>query len=106
MQNIRSIRYFPEQSTENFLVQSAVMISRHDVIPFDLAIVDTCDGRRIFSFLVIEWGIVADVDCDSEKYRFLGKFLSTDVVFFLMKRWFYLGGARFTVEALKRILRK
>jgi hypothetical protein len=58
---------------ESFVVQAAVMIATHQVIPFDLAIVDTCDGQRIFSFLCIEWGIIADVDCDSEQYRFLGK---------------------------------
>ncbi|CAF4396867.1 unnamed protein product, partial [Adineta steineri] len=36
--------------------------------------------------LSVEWAVIADVDCDSEKYRFLG-------------------GTRFTVEAIKRILR-
>ena len=58
---------------EKFVVQAAVLISRHDVIPFDLIVVDVCDGRRIFGFLCIAWGIIADVDCDSERYRFLGK---------------------------------
>jgi hypothetical protein len=57
---------------EKFVVQAAVLIARHDVIPFDLAVVDICDGQRLFSFLCIEWGIIADVDCDSEQYRFLG----------------------------------
>jgi hypothetical protein len=38
-----------------------------------MAVIDTCDGHRVFSFLSIEWAIIADVDCDSEKYRFLGK---------------------------------
>ena len=72
---------------ENFVVQSAVMIATHQVIPFDMAVMDTCDGHRLFSFLTLEWAIIADIDCDSEKYRFLG-------------------GTRFTVEAVKRILRK
>jgi len=58
---------------EKFIVQAAVLIATHNVIPFDLAIVDICDGKRLFSFLCIEWGIIADVDCDSEQYRFLGK---------------------------------
>jgi hypothetical protein len=43
------------------------------VIPFDMAVIDTCDGQRIFSFLIVEWAMLADVDFDSEKYRFLGK---------------------------------
>ena len=54
------------------MVEAAVMVARHDVIPFDLAVVDVCDGQRFFSFLCIEWGIIADVDVDSEQYRFLG----------------------------------
>lgn len=63
------------------------MIATHQVVPFDMAVMDTCDGQRLFSFLTLEWAIIADVDCDSEKYRFLG-------------------GTRFTVEAVKRIIRK
>jgi len=61
------------ESTEKFIVEAAIFIATHNVIPFDLIIVDTCDGKRIFSFLCIEWGIIADVDCESEQYRFLGK---------------------------------
>ena len=61
------------KTMEQFVVQAAVLAAIHDVIPFDLAVVDTCDGHRLFSFLCIEWGIVADADCESEKYRFLGK---------------------------------
>lgn len=75
------------ETMEKFVVQAAILIATHNVIPFDLTIVDICDGQRLFSFLCIEWGIIADVDCDSEQYRFLGE-------------------ARFTVEAVKRILRK
>ena len=60
------------ESMEKFLVQSAVLIATHHVIPFDLAVIDTCDGKRLFSFLSIEWAILADVDCESEQYRFLG----------------------------------
>jgi len=60
-------------SLEKFVVQSAILIATHQVIPFDMAVIDTCDGKRVFSFLSVEWAIIADVDCDSEKYRFLGK---------------------------------
>ncbi|CAF3036400.1 unnamed protein product [Rotaria sp. Silwood2] len=82
------IRYSQQpimKTMEKFIVQAAVLIATHNVLPFDMAVVDICDGQRYFSFLCIEWAIVADVDCDSEKYRFLG-------------------GARFTVEAIKRII--
>ncbi len=59
-------------SMEKFVVQSAILIATHQVIPFDMAVIDICDGKRVFSFLSVEWAIIADVDCDSEKYRFLG----------------------------------
>ncbi|CAF4953905.1 unnamed protein product [Rotaria sp. Silwood1] len=75
-----------EISMEKFVVQSAILIATYQVIPFDMAVIDTCDGERIFSFLSVAWGIIADVDYESEKYRFLGE-------------------TRFTVEAVKRILR-
>ncbi|CAF3675084.1 unnamed protein product [Rotaria sp. Silwood1] len=75
------------KTMEKFIVQAAVLIATHTVIPFDMAVVDICDGQRLFSFLGIEWAIVADVDCESEKYRFLGE-------------------ARFTVEAIKRVILK
>ncbi|CAF3580099.1 unnamed protein product [Adineta steineri] len=74
------------ESVEKFVVQSAILIATHQVLPYDMAVIDTCDGQRVFSFLSVEWAVIADVDCDSEKYRFLG-------------------GTRFTVEAVKRILR-
>jgi hypothetical protein len=61
------------ESMDKFVVQAAVLTATHSVLPFDLAIIDTCDGQRIFSFLAVEWGIIADVDCESEQYRFLGK---------------------------------
>ena len=61
------------ETMEKFVVQAAILIATHNVVPFDLIIVDICDGQRLFSFLCIEWGIIADVDCESEQYRFLGK---------------------------------
>ncbi|CAF1131889.1 unnamed protein product [Rotaria sordida] len=73
------------KTMEKFIVQAAVIIATYNVLPFDMAVVDICDGQRLFSFLCIEWAIVADVDCDSEQYRFLGE-------------------ARFTVEAIKRVI--
>lgn len=60
-------------SIEKFVVQAAILIATFQVLPFDMAIMDACDGQRIFSFLSLEWAIIADVDCDSEKYRYLGQ---------------------------------
>lgn len=58
---------------KEFIVQAAILIATHQVIPFDLAVIHTRDDQRLFSFLCVEWGIIADVDCESEKYRFLGR---------------------------------
>jgi len=38
----------------------------------DLVAVDTCTGKRLYSFLSVAWGIIADVDIESEKFRSLG----------------------------------
>lgn len=69
----KSVSRQPTMKTmEKFIVQAAILIATHNVLPFDMATIDICDGQRIFSFLCVEWGIVADIDCDSERYRFLG----------------------------------
>ncbi|CAF3075633.1 unnamed protein product, partial [Rotaria sp. Silwood2] len=91
-----------EASMEKFVVQSAVLIATHQVIPFDMAVIDTCDGQRIFSFLSVAWGIIADVDYESEKYRFLGKKKYDELCFSIFI--IVLGETRFTVEAVKRVL--
>ncbi len=68
---------------EKFVVQSAILIATHQVLPFDMAIIDTCDGQQVFSFLSVEWAVIADVDCDSEKYRFLGNSKEVSIIFLL-----------------------
>lgn len=69
---MKFIRQPIADSIEKFVIQSAILIATHQVVPFDMAVLDTCDGQRIFSFLSIEWAMIADIDCESEKYRFLG----------------------------------
>ncbi|KAM4691642.1 sphingosine kinase 1 [Rhinophrynus dorsalis] len=41
-------------------------------VPLDLISLTTSSGRRIFSFLSLAWGLISDVDIESEKYRFMG----------------------------------
>ena len=79
-------------NTECFAMHMGFLSSKYDILPMDLVAVDTTPHRkdesvsnRVYSFLGIEWAIIADVDYESEKYRFLG-------------------GFRFVVGALKRIL--
>lgn len=40
--------------------------------PLDLVSLQLADGSFLHSFMNVEWAIVADVDRESEQYRFLG----------------------------------
>ncbi|CAF0917521.1 unnamed protein product [Didymodactylos carnosus] len=51
-------------SMEKFVIQAAVLIATHNVVPMDIAVIDTIDGQRLFSFLSVTWAIIADVDCE------------------------------------------
>ena len=70
----------------HFVLHSTFILIKHRVIPMDLVLVQT-PSSRIFSFLSVTWGMMADIDYESEKYRAIGE-------------------ARFTVGALKRIISK
>lgn len=72
---------------ESFATQTAFNLTKSRVCPLDLVAYELCNKKVIHSFLSLEWAIIADVDLESEKYRFLG-------------------GLRFAVGALKRILSK
>ena len=75
-----------EPYLDNMVLHSTYLVAKHKVIPMDLVAVDTIK-ERVYSFLSVTWAIMADVDIESEKYR-------------------SLGGARFTVGGLARILSK
>ena len=64
-------------------VTAAFSVARGRAHPMDLAMIIQ-EKYRLSSFLMLAWGMVADVDFESEKYR-------------------WMGGARFTVTALQRI---
>jgi len=55
------------------VLSAAFVLTKHTVVPMDACAVDTCTGKRLYSFICVEWGIVADVDIESEKFRSLGK---------------------------------
>ncbi|CAF0860727.1 unnamed protein product [Brachionus calyciflorus] len=76
---------FKNLSLESFAAQSAFNITKAIPTPIDLVAFELCDKKIVHSFLSFEWAIIADVDLESEKYR-------------------YLGGLRFTLGALKRIM--
>ena len=62
--------------SENYLkkhaLHAAFVIAKHDVVPMDLVAIDTSAGQRLYSFLSIGWGLIADVDIESERYRSMG----------------------------------
>ncbi|KAK7506471.1 hypothetical protein BaRGS_00002583 [Batillaria attramentaria] len=68
----------------NAVLHSVFILIKHRVVPMDLVLVQT-PSQQHYSFLSVTWGIVADIDFESEKYRNLGE-------------------ARFTLGAIKRIV--
>ncbi|XP_062890982.1 sphingosine kinase 2-like [Mobula hypostoma] len=57
---------------EELLQNCILLLCRGCPTPMDLVSVTTSSGRRLFSFLSVAWGFVADVDLESERYRRLG----------------------------------
>jgi sphingosine kinase len=81
---------------ESFVMHSAFLTAKHNILPLDLIGIHLSttnesysklkDPYFIYSFLSLEWALIADIDSESENYRFLG-------------------GLRFTVGAIKRVLK-
>uniref|UniRef100_A0A3Q3EY66 Sphingosine kinase 1 n=1 Tax=Labrus bergylta TaxID=56723 RepID=A0A3Q3EY66_9LABR len=70
--------------TEELLLSCGFLLCKGLVSRMDLVSVQLSSGPRLFSFLSLAWGFVADVDIESEKYR-------------------HVGAARFTVGTLVRL---
>lgn len=70
---------------EYFATHMAFNLNKYAAKPLDLVRIQLENGAIVHSFLNVEWAIIADVDLESEKYR-------------------YLGALRFLVGALSRIL--
>ncbi|KAM5125652.1 LOW QUALITY PROTEIN: sphingosine kinase 1-like [Mantella aurantiaca] len=54
------------------LTNCAFILCKGQPLPLDIVSLTTSPGRRIFSFLSVAWGLISDVDIESEKYRFMG----------------------------------
>jgi sphingosine kinase len=65
-----------------FLITKAIAQGKYR--PLDLAKIEQ-NGQIYYSFLSFSWGIISDVDIESEKLRFLGS-LRTDI-YALMRIW-------------------
>ncbi|KAJ8399692.1 hypothetical protein AAFF_G00407970 [Aldrovandia affinis] len=82
-----SIHYYSGSqpvSSEELLVSCGFLLCKGLVSRLDLVSVNMASSQRLFSFLSLAWGFVADVDIESEKYR-------------------HVGAARFTVGTLVRL---
>lgn len=71
-------------SSEELLVSCGFLLCKRLVSHMDLVSIHLSSSSRLFSFLSLAWGFVADVDIESEKYR-------------------HVGAARFTVGTLVRL---
>ncbi|XP_030638036.1 sphingosine kinase 1-like [Chanos chanos] len=71
-------------SSEELLLSCGFLLCKGLVSRLDLTSVSMASNQRLFSFLSLAWGFVADVDIESEKYR-------------------HVGAARFTVGTLVRL---
>ena len=60
-------------SEEINIQNAAFQIVRGGVAPLDVVSVQTCDGEWSYMTLNSGWGLVADVDIESEKWRNLGE---------------------------------
>ena len=82
-----NICFVSRESIETeMILHSSFILIKHRVLPMDLVLIEQLN-TRIFSFLSVSWGLFADIDYESEKYRAIGE-------------------ARFTLQAIKRILGK
>ena len=74
-------------SLEKFAAFTAFNMSKSIAAPIDVVTFQMSDGKLCHSFLAFEWAFIADLDLETEKYR-------------------YLGNMRFELGAIKNILSK
>ncbi|XP_028446106.1 sphingosine kinase 1 [Perca flavescens] len=74
----------PPVFSEELLVSCGFLLCQRLVAQMDLVSIHVASSPRLFSFLSLAWGFVADVDIESEKYR-------------------HVGAARFTIGTLVRL---
>lgn len=81
-----SVNFYVGENTANPILSSTLNIVRGRITPMDLIKVEM-KNETVYSFLSIGWGLLADIDIESERLRMVG-------------------GFRFTVWALIRIFCK
>lgn len=63
---------FQNAHLEHVASRMAFYLTKFKPRPMDLVALQLSDGSFLHSFMNVEWAIVADVDRESEQYRFLG----------------------------------
>lgn len=66
----------------DMVLHSAFILIKHRILPIDLVLLQT-PTDQIYSFLSVAWGIIADIDYESEKLRSIG---STRFVLYTIMR--------------------
>ncbi|CAB1447521.1 unnamed protein product [Pleuronectes platessa] len=61
-----------QHGTKELLLSCGFMLCKGLVGSLDLVSIHLASRQRLFSFLSLAWGFVADVDIESEKYRHVG----------------------------------
>uniref|UniRef100_A0A4W5P2W6 sphingosine kinase n=1 Tax=Hucho hucho TaxID=62062 RepID=A0A4W5P2W6_9TELE len=61
-----------EEIANELLLSCGFLLCKGLVTRLDLVSVHLASSQRIFSFLSLAWGFVADIDIESEKYRLVG----------------------------------
>jgi sphingosine kinase len=51
----------------NTIEGASYMIAKGQKIPIDLCRIETAKGDTIYSFLSVNWAVVADIDLESER---------------------------------------
>ncbi|KAM9434913.1 sphingosine kinase 1 [Clarias gariepinus] len=70
-----SVHHYTQASPalgEDLLLSCCFLLCKGLVCPLDIVSVRLSTGPRLFSFLSLAWGFVADVDIESEKFRQAG----------------------------------
>ena len=53
-------------------MNAAFQIIQGGVIPMDIATVETVNKQTLYMTLLGSWGMIADIDIESEKFRKIG----------------------------------
>jgi hypothetical protein len=78
--------FYREPLDADMVLHSTFVLLKHRILPIDLVMLQTPTGQ-VYSFLSVAWGILADIDYESEKLR-------------------AIGSTRFTLYAIMRLLSK